>query len=149
MSTTHSTPTEDRSPTDDRLPTEGRLEDWVRRALGRSGVIDLTTIGRRTGQPRRIEIFLHSIEGHLYISGIPRADRPRAWLLNVAAHPEVTIHLKLGVTADIPGRARVIDHEQERRAIIPLVAANWGRTDIETMVAHSPLIEVVVPGFPD
>jgi deazaflavin-dependent oxidoreductase (nitroreductase family) len=125
------------------------VDEWVRRALGRNGVVDLVTTGRRTGQARRVEIYLHSIDGHLYVSGIPRADRPRAWLLNVAAHPEVTIHLKLGVAADLQGRARVIDDERERRDLIPRIAANWGRTDIEAMVAHSPLIEVVVPGFPD
>jgi hypothetical protein len=47
----------------------------TRNALHHSQVIDLTTNGRRTGRPRRIEIFLHEEDGLLFISGLPRADR--------------------------------------------------------------------------
>lgn len=125
------------------------MDDTIRRALGDNGIIDLTTTGRRTGLPRRIEIYLHSIGGRLFISGRPVAGRTRAWIHNVAADPRVTIHLKGPVAvADLEATARVIDDEAERRAILPGVAANWRRTDLEAMVANSPLIEVTVPGFP-
>lgn len=126
------------------------MDDTIRRALAGSGVIDLTTTGRRTKAPRRIEIFLHSLDGRLFISGMPVAGRTRAWLRNVAADPRITIHLKGPVAvADLGATARVVDHEAERRDIMPRIAANWRRTDIEAMVAHSPLMEVTVPGFPD
>jgi hypothetical protein len=53
-------------------------DDATRAALNQSQVIDLTTTGRRTGQPRRIEIFLHHDDGRLYITGMPRAAS--AWV---------------------------------------------------------------------
>ncbi len=124
------------------------MDSMIRAALGRSQVIDLTTIGRRTGEPRRIEIYLHSIGGRLVISGMPNPDRTRAWLRNVAANPAVTLHLKHGVTADVPATARVVTDPAERAELLAGVAHNWGRTDLEAMLAHSPLMEVTVEGFP-
>ena len=49
----------------------------VSRALSHGQVIDITTTGRRTGQPRRIEIVFHNIDGRIYITGMPRSDRAR------------------------------------------------------------------------
>ena len=119
----------------------------VRRALARSGVIDITTTGRRTGRPRRIEIVYHAIGGRINISGIPRADRRRSWLANLEADPRFTFHLKRGIAADLPATARVITDEAERRAILEHVARAWNRTDLDVMVAHSPLIEVTIEGL--
>ena|ERR1035437_5582057 len=118
------------------------MDEQVRRALSQSGVIDITTTGRRSGEPRRIEIVYHAIGGRIYISGQPRADRKRSWLANLGANPRFTFHLKGGVTADLPATARVITDETERRAILAYVARAWNRTDLDTMVAHSPLVEV-------
>jgi hypothetical protein len=42
----------------------------------------------------------------------------------------------------------VITDPDERRAMLTGVARNWGRTDLDAMVADSPLIEVTVPGYP-
>ena len=84
------------------------------------------------------------IAGHIYISGRPNPERKRGWLANLEANPRFTFHLKQGVTADLPATARVITDETERRAVLPHVARAWGRTDIEAMVADSPLIEVTV-----
>lgn len=123
------------------------MDDPIRRALSRSGVVDITTTGRRSGQPRRIEIVYHVIEGRIYISGMPAAARQRRWLTNLAAEPHFIFHLKRGVTADLPATARVITDESERRAILEHVARAWNRTDLENMVAHSPLIEVTIGGF--
>jgi deazaflavin-dependent oxidoreductase (nitroreductase family) len=123
------------------------MDESVRHALAQSGVVDITTTGRRTGQPRRIEIVYHVIGGRIYISGMPRADRTRRWLSNLEANPRFTFHLKRGVSADLPATARVITDEAERRAILVHVARAWNRTDLDTMVAHSPLIEVTIEGL--
>lgn len=121
------------------------MDDDVRTALDHNQIIDLTTTGRRTGQPRRIEIFLHNLDGRLVISGQPAPGRTRAWIRNIAADPRVTIHLKgPRVRADVPATARVISDRAERLALIRGVARNWQRTDVDTMVDHSPLIEVTV-----
>ena len=123
------------------------MDESIRRALAQSGVIDITTIGRQTGQPRRIEIVYHVIGGRIYISGMPNPARKRGWLANLEANPAFTFHLKRGVTADLPATARVITDEPERRAILEHVARAWNRTDVDFMVEHSPLVEVTIEGI--
>jgi len=119
------------------------MTDPVTGALHRSQVIDLTTTGRRSGEPRRIEIFLHELDGRLFISGMP-SPRTRAWIHNVAADPHVVVHLKRGVTADVPALARVVEDPAERRPLIEAAAKRWGRDDVELMMRQSPLI-VITP----
>jgi deazaflavin-dependent oxidoreductase (nitroreductase family) len=116
-------------------------KDAIGAALEHEHTIDITTKGRRSGKPRRIEIVFHNINGRIYISGTP-SPRKRSWLANLEADPHMTFHLKGRTRADLPAVARVIAGEAERRAILPDVARNWGRTDLERMVQYSPLIEV-------
>jgi deazaflavin-dependent oxidoreductase (nitroreductase family) len=120
-------------------------DDAIRRALARGHTIDITTTGRRSGQPRRKEIVFHTIDGRLYISGSPRPTK-RDWLRNLEADPRLTFHLKGDVQADLPATARVITDQAERRAILPHIARAWGRDDLEDMVRDSPLIEVTIDG---
>ena len=122
------------------------MDDTIRTALHHSQVIDLTTTGRRTGQQRRIEIFLHDHDGRLFITGMPRTDRTRDWIYNIAADPSVVVHLKQSVLADIPATARVITDPDERLPLIEVAAKRWGRTDIANMLQHSPLIVLSVDG---
>ena len=125
-------------------PSPAPLTDAIRQALGRGHTIDMTTTGRRTGLPRRIEIVFHNFDGRLFISGMP-SRRKRSWIANLEANPHFTFHLKgPGAVADLPATARVIDDSQERQAILPLVAAAWHRTDLDAMVVASPLIEVTL-----
>jgi deazaflavin-dependent oxidoreductase (nitroreductase family) len=112
-------------------------------ALERGHTIDITTQGRQSGKPRRLEIVFHNVDGRIYISGIPSPNR-RSWLANLDADPHMTFHLKGKVKADLPATARVIEDEAERREILPHIARNWGRKDLETMVRYSPLIEVTL-----
>jgi deazaflavin-dependent oxidoreductase (nitroreductase family) len=112
-------------------------------ALEHGGTIDITTTGRTTGRPRRLEIVFHNIDGRIYISGVPSRKR-RSWIANLDADPRLTFHLKGKVRADLPATARIIDEETERRAILPHIARNWGRKDLESMVRYSPLIEVTI-----
>jgi deazaflavin-dependent oxidoreductase (nitroreductase family) len=119
-------------------------KDAIDQALEHGQTIDITTTGRRSGRPRRLEIVFHNIGGRLYISGIPRPQK-RDWLLNLEADPRFTFHLKGRVRADLPAVARVIEDEAERRKVLPTVARNWRRTDIEQMVRYSPLVEVTFP----
>ena len=118
------------------------MDERVRRALRHGHVIDITTRGRRTGAPRRIEIVFHVIGGRLYITGMPRADRTRAWLLNLRADPRFTFHLRGSAAADLPATARIVTDEAERRAVFAEVVKVWKGQDIDTMTRYSPLIEV-------
>ena len=113
-------------------------------ALERGHTIDITTTGRRSGEPRRIEIVFHNVDGRIYISGVP-SPRKRRWLRNLEADPQFTFHLKGKTRADLSAVARVIDDEAERRQVLPHIARAWNRNDLETMVRYSPLIEVTFP----
>ena len=118
------------------------MDDRTRRALSRGHTIDITTTGRKTGKPRRIEIVFHNFGDRIYISGMP--GRRRSWLANLEAHPEFTFHLKGAVSADLPARARIITNPAERRAVLAQVANAWRRDDLDVMMESSPLIEVEI-----
>jgi deazaflavin-dependent oxidoreductase (nitroreductase family) len=124
--------------------------DVIAAALSRGGTVDITTSGRRTGRPRRIEIVFFPIDGRVYISGLPGR---RGWIANLGADPRLTFHLKGRVKADLPATARIIADEAERRPLLERITAAWNRqTQLEAFVARAPLIEVrfddpsLVPG---
>ena len=120
------------------------VDDKVREALSRpQSVIDITTTGRKSGEPRRLEIVLHNIDGRLYISGQPSRTR-RSWLANLEGKPNLTIHLKRGIKADLLATAREITEPVERRRVLEGVARHWNRGDVDVMMQYSPLIEVTV-----
>jgi deazaflavin-dependent oxidoreductase (nitroreductase family) len=120
------------------------MDDTIAAALSRGGVIDITTTGRSTGEPRRIEIVFHRIDGRIWISGIP-SPRRRSWIANLEANPSLTVHLKGPVAvADLPATARIVDDPTERRRVLDRVAKAWQRTDLDRMVETSPLIEVTI-----
>ena len=121
------------------------MNDLIRRRLAKGHRIDITTTGRKTGQPRRIEIVFHNMDGRLIITGTPRAERKRAWLVNLESDPHMTFHLKGTAQADLPATARVITDDAERRSIAEWVVANaWAGMDVDAMAAYAPMIEVTI-----
>ena len=120
------------------------MDDSIERALRRGHTIDITTNGRRTGQPRRIEIVFHNIDGRIFITGSP-SRRTRGWIHNLEADPHLTFHLKRTVRADLPATARVITDPAERHRLAEWVVANaWTNQDVEAMARFSPFIEVTL-----
>ena len=116
------------------------VDDRVRRALERGHRIDITTTGRKSGLPRRIELVFHNVEGRIYISGRP--GRPRGWIANLRADRQMTFHLKGPIaTADLPATGRVILERKEREQVLPPIAAGWGY-ELAPMVESAPLVEV-------
>src|SRR6266436_2731406 len=115
------------------------MDAQVQQALEQGGVIDITTKGRTTGQPRRIDIRFHHIEGQVYIPGRP--PRRRDWYANLLAHPEFTFHLKESVRADLPARATAILDKARRREIIAAIHQKLGgNRDLEAWAEGSPLV---------
>lgn len=111
--------------------------------------IEITTVGRRSGNPRRIEVWFHRVDGRWYLTGVPG---PRGWYANLRANPRFTVHLKHGVTADLPATAVPVDEPTRRRVIAavldlqdrPDVAARVSRRqDTGEWLAGSPLVEIV------
>jgi deazaflavin-dependent oxidoreductase (nitroreductase family) len=111
--------------------------------------IDITTVGARTGIPRRIEVWFHHVDGHWYITGVPG---PRNWYANLRANPRFIVHLKHGVTADLPATAAPVDEPTRRQVITavldlqnrPEIAARVSRRqNLDDWVAGSPLVEIL------
>lgn len=110
----------------------------------RERTVDITTIGRRSGTPRRIETWFHRVDGTVYLTGMPGR---RGWAANLEAESAFTFHLKNGVQADLPARARRIDDEGERRRIMAGVIDSLRGVsdtphDLDAWVAGSPLFAV-------
>ena len=124
------------------------MDDATRAALEHGQLIEMTTKGAKSGLPRRVDIVLHNFDRHLYISGVPNAVKRRAWLANLEVEPAFSIRLQ-GAPTVLEARARVITDPAERRAVLAKVAKVWNRTDVDTMVEHSPLIEATIPGYPE
>ncbi|MHB8293783.1 MAG: nitroreductase/quinone reductase family protein [Acidimicrobiales bacterium] len=113
--------------------------------------IDITTTGRRSGEPRRIEIVFYRFVDEIYLSGVP-GPKTRDWLANLAAHPSFTFHLKHGVVADLPATATVIVDPVERRRVLADFVEQfnqrngpdspWPKAVVDEWVERSPLAKV-------
>src|SRR5262249_50724065 len=121
-------------------PLQHGMDDAIRAALERDRTIDITTTGRETGRPHRIEIWFHNLGGRLYITGLPGR---RDWYANLVANAQLTFHLKESAHADLPARARPITDEAERReALVPILERLGRRDELERWLRGSPLVEI-------
>jgi deazaflavin-dependent oxidoreductase (nitroreductase family) len=86
-------------------------------------VLELTTIGRKTGQPRSVMLTSPLQEGDTYVLVASRGgdDHHPAWFLNVQAEPAVEVALQGRPRR--PMRARVADAD-ERARLWPRVTAD-------------------------
>jgi deazaflavin-dependent oxidoreductase (nitroreductase family) len=107
-------------------------------AVRENRTIDISTIGARSGEPRRIETWAWPLDGVIYLTGSPGR---RDWYANLKAHPGFTLHLKRGVTADVSAHARPVEESAERRDVFTRMLADSGY-DLEAWIARSPLVEV-------
>ena len=110
----------------------------IEHALATDRIIDITTIGRKTGEPRRIEIWFHRIEDRTFITGTPGA---RSWYANLLANPDFTFHLKQSAQADLPARATPVEGAEKER-VLAVIAASIGRPGVRLDPEASPLVEV-------
>lgn len=121
------------------------MDESVRAALKRGGLADITTTGRKSGRPRRIEISFHQFDGEYYISGRPGFKRD--WMANLRADPAFTLHLKHDVSADIAALAEPLTEPAARRSILyRILTESWdveperARASLERWVDGAPLI---------
>jgi deazaflavin-dependent oxidoreductase (nitroreductase family) len=117
------------------------MNDEIKQALAKDRVIDMTTIGKQSGQPRRKETWFHNIDGQVYLTGTPGR---RDWYANMVANPAFTFHLKESVTADLAARATPVTDPAERERILARVLSNVGRSasELPAWVERSPLVAV-------
>jgi hypothetical protein len=119
----------------------------VRHALEHDLTVDITTTGRRSGQRRRIEIWLLGIDGRLFITGTPGTCD---WLANLRADPNLVVHLKQAVHADVPAIATEVSDPQQRRHVLSVGLSEWYRSqaELDELVARAPMVELHVATDP-
>jgi deazaflavin-dependent oxidoreductase (nitroreductase family) len=116
------------------------MDERVRQALANDRTIDITTTGRSSGLPRRIETWFYRVDDEIYLTGSPGR---RDWYANLLANPDFTFHLKQSVAADLPARAAPITDPEERREIFERILSDLGGAqDLEAWLAGSPLMAV-------
>lgn len=115
--------------------------DTVRAELADDPTVDVTTTGRTSGQPRRIEIWMLDVDGRFFITGTPGR---RDWLANVDADPNLVVHLKRHANLDLPARATLVDDEPTRRAVLMHPTAEWYRSQepLDVLVETAPMVEI-------
>ena len=69
---------------------------------------DLTTIGRKTGLPRTIEIWFAAWQGTVYL--LAGGGEQAQWVRNIVADP--TVQFRIG-DREFPGRARIVSDSAE------------------------------------
>lgn len=128
------------------MPKDTPTPDHIRQALATDRVIDITTIGRKSGTPHRIETWFYRADGRLFLTGSPGK---RDWYANLVQTPEFLFHLKTSVEADLPARATPITDPEARRAIFTAILADIGRpaSDLDAWLAGSPLMEVAIEEY--
>lgn len=113
-----------------------------------TGTCEVTTIGRRTGRSRRIEIWYLVVDEQVVLTGTPGT---RDWLANLREHPEAMLHLHaperdLAVVAmevtDPAARRRVVG---EAWRLQPWYAQQG--YSIEDWLAGAPMV-VLTPAVP-
>jgi deazaflavin-dependent oxidoreductase (nitroreductase family) len=120
------------------------MDAAIEHALKTDGLVDITTIGRKSGNPSRKEIAFHNFDGALYITGTPGR---RDWYANLLANPQFMFHLKQSTQADIPARATPITDEATRRRVLSQVVAKWNKqNELDAFLQSSPLVEVQLEG---
>ena len=126
-------------------PVGAGMDSAVRDALAHGGTVDITTIGAKTGLPRRIEIYFHHFDGKFYLTGRPGFKRD--WVANIVANPEFTLHLKRGVKADVQVRGEPESDPEERgRILYRALTESWGsdpersRAALDRWVGTAPFI---------
>ncbi len=124
------------------------------RSLLTERTIDIVTTGRHSGQPRTTEIWTTVQNGRVLICGTPNAGKagvartPRDWLANLKAQPAFILRLKASVKADLAATAEPVTDPDDRRRILSDASTEYYRNtvDLDTAVAHSPIVAVTFTG---
>jgi deazaflavin-dependent oxidoreductase (nitroreductase family) len=83
----------------------GRRGLWRPRP-GKWGALRLTTVGRRTGEPRRVIVGYYEDGPNMVTMAMNGWGAPEpAWWLNLQAHPGAVVELSGGARRDVLGRA--------------------------------------------
>ena len=87
-------------------------------------VLELTTVGRRTGEPRSVLLTAPLVEGDTLVVVASRGgdDHHPAWFLNLRDHPDVQVSVRGGPRE--PRRAEIVGPD-ERPALWERIASRY------------------------
>jgi deazaflavin-dependent oxidoreductase (nitroreductase family) len=115
-------------PSDATFKAANALQRFIQKAsfgrLGWSGygmpVVELTTTGRKTGQPRTVLLTSPWQDGDTFalVGSAGGNDRHPSWVRNIEANPTVTVRMRGGPPREM--RAHVADAE-ERARLWPII----------------------------
>lgn len=117
----------------------------IGRALDTDRTIDITTTGRMSGEPRRIEIWFFKVGEKIYLTGTPGT---RSWYANLQSYPNFVFHLKGSTNADLDAIARPVDDDLERQTVLSAIVTRLLEEGdeveykLEEWLSKSPLVEV-------
>jgi deazaflavin-dependent oxidoreductase (nitroreductase family) len=105
--------------------------------------VDITTTGRRSGEPQRIEIWIVKVGDRVVIGGTPG---PRDWLANLRVDPGLIVHLKEGVVADVAATAHEVTDPDVRSEIWNHSSTTWyrGQDTVARLIESAPTVELTV-----
>jgi deazaflavin-dependent oxidoreductase (nitroreductase family) len=117
--------------------------DLLSTELADDPTVDITTIGRRSGLPRRIEIWMMAVDGRFFLTGTPGR---RDWMANLAADPTLIVHLKRHAHVDLAARAVTVVDPALRRIVLEHLNSEWYREQepLDVLLADAPMVEVVL-----
>ena len=119
------------------------MDDEARKAIEADRLVDITTTGRRSGNPSRKEVLLRQLDGQVYLSNSPGT---RDWAANLLANPEFSYHLKESAQRDLQARATPIRDIDEKRALLTRILEKEDALDsVEDRVAGSHLFRIDIP----
>jgi deazaflavin-dependent oxidoreductase (nitroreductase family) len=118
------------------------VDDCLVERLAATRTIEITTLGRRSGRPVRIEIWWFHFENRFIITGTPGR---RAWLANLRAESRMTVH---ALGQDLPADAREVTERAFRRRFFtqPNAQVGWylSQSPLDELVDAAPMIEVLL-----
>lgn len=116
--------------------------DIVRSELADDPTIDITTTGRSSGLPRRLEIWMLDVDGRCFITG---TTGTRDWVANLRADPALVVHLKRHANVDVPARAVFVDDPATRRTVLEHPSAWWyrGEQPLDVLLESAPMVEIL------
>lgn len=117
------------------------MDDATLERLARLRTVDMTTTGRRSGEPRTIEIWWFYFEGQFIVTGTPGR---RDWMANVRSDPRVVIEAG---DLRVEATATEISDEGFRRRFFSSTDPRWyrGQVELDRLVAEAPMIMLDFP----
>jgi deazaflavin-dependent oxidoreductase (nitroreductase family) len=117
------------------------MDKEVKQALTTDRLVDISTTGRKTGNPHRIDIIFHFFDERIYLSGMP--GRKKDWVVNLLANPEFAFHIKQSFQRDLPALAKTVSDNKMRKKVLAFITSKWDDVqDLEMWVESGTLIEV-------